>query len=270
MNTKSGRPLARASRADAGASSSATGSASKITSPAPTSTEGVYAVDRALAIVAAVEQSAAPMTLADLARATGLYKSTLLRLLISLDRAGLIERRADQRYVLGQFAFRLGRAYEATHHLNELIFPELEWLIEQGGESASFHVINDSQTRLCMFRIDSKHSTLDSIRAGDLLPMDRGAPGKVLLGAASLGTMKSVASLVETSFGERDPSCAAVAAPVFGPDGGVLGALSLSGPAERFTTAAVKAMTRMILVAAERATRAINGPWPASAATRRP
>ena len=36
-------------------------------------------------------------------------------------------------------------------------------------------------------------------------------------------------------MGERDPSCAAVASPVFGPDGEACGAISLSGPKERFS-----------------------------------
>ena len=246
-----------------------TGKASTSAAPAPASAEGVYAVERALAIVSAVEQNAAPMTLAELAMATGLYKSTLLRLLVSLGRAALVVRNANQRYVLGQFAFRLGRAYESTHQLKDLVFPELESLIAQGSESASFHVVHDSQSRLCMFRIDSNHSTLDRIRPGDVLPMDRGAAGKVLRETPVAGSPKDANSLVRTSFGERDPSCAAVAAPVFGPDGEVIGALSLSGPTERFTTTAVKSMSRMILVAAERATRAVNGRWPLTKGARR-
>jgi hypothetical protein len=99
--------------------------------------------------------------------------------------------------------------------------------------------------------------------------MDRGAAGKVLRETPVAGSPKDANSLVRTSFGERDPSCAAVAAPVFGPDGEVIGALSLSGPTERFTTTAVKSMSRMILVAAERATRAVNGRWPLTKGARR-
>ena len=68
---------------------------------------------------------AQPLTLADLARATGYYKSTLLRLIASLERSGLVVRRADQRYSLGPMAFRLGRAFEATFHLKESVLPVL-------------------------------------------------------------------------------------------------------------------------------------------------
>lgn len=216
--------------------------------------DGVAAVDRALLIASTLERHTAPMTLADLSRATGLYKSTILRLMASLERASLVIRRADQSYVLGHLAQRLGWAYEATHQHREAVYPVLEWLVGQGSESASFHVIHDPNHRLCMFRIDSNHPTLDSIDAGDLLPMDRGAPAKVLRELPS-------ANLAHTSFGEREASCAAVSAPVYAADGSVAGAISLSGPSERFTPSAVKHMTKLILQATRRATEAMGGQW---------
>lgn len=223
---------------------------------------GAAAVDRALTIVATLVAQAEPMTLADIARRTGMYKSTLLRLLNSLERSTLVTRRYDQKYALGQFAFRIGRAFETTYHLKECVVPVMEWLIEQGMESPSFHIWQDEKTRLCLFRIDSKHSTLDRVRAGDLLPLGRGAPGRVLRAfRRGLSTDANV-PLIHTSFGERDPSCASVAAPVFGADGVLIGALSLSGPLERFSADAVKKMSKPLLTAAERATRSLGGEWP--------
>ena len=228
----------------------------------PAKRGGVAAVDRALAIVAALESDAQPLTLADIASATGMYKSTLLRLLVSLERSALVVRRSDQRYTLGQFAFQLGRAFEATYHLKECVLPVLEWLIQRGTESPSFHVWHDEKYRLCLFRIDSNHSTLDRVRAGDLLPLRRGAPGTVLRDFRSGLPMGHEVPLVRTSFGERDPSCGAVAVPVFGPGGELMGALSLSGPLERFSEAAVKKMGKTLLAAGERATRSLGGDWP--------
>ena len=234
----------------------------KVTNSTFSPGDGVAAVDRALAIVIALETAAKPMTLAELAAATGLYKSTLLRLLASLERNRLVVRAHDQRYKLGPLAFRLGRAYEATHHVKEAVMPALEWLIEQGTESASFFILHDSQTRLCLFRIDSNHATLDRVRVGDLLPLV-GAPGKVLLTFqdGSPGPVRQSALLI-ASYGERDPQCGAVSAPVFGPDGQLVGALSLSGPLDRFTRAAVKTMSGPLLQAAEMTTRALGGTWP--------
>jgi DNA-binding IclR family transcriptional regulator len=227
---------------------------------------GVAAVDRALGIAEALVNAGAPLTLSQLADATGLYKSTVLRLMVSLERSTLAVRRLDQRYVPGPLAFRLGRAYEASNLVEACLLPLMKQLVERGMESQSFHVWQSDETRQCLLRVDSHHSTLDRVRAGDVLPLKRGAPGKVLRrwapGSPGAGGVPSV----ETSFGERDPMCAAVAAPVFGPGGQLLGALSLSGPVDHFSEHAVRRMARPLLEAAEAATVALGGVWPAARA----
>lgn len=231
----------------------------KSSTNAPRNTQGAAAVDRALSIVAALEGAGRPLTLADISRATGLYKSTALRLIASLSQAAMIVRRADQMYALGPFAFRLGRAFEATYHLREGIVPVLEWLVAQGTESSSFHVWHDDERRLCLFRIDSQHPTLDRVRAGDLLPIKQGAPGRVLrLFRNGLPDGEEVA-LIQASFGERDPSCAAVSTPVFGAGGELVGALSLSGPRERFNERTIRKMSKLLLQAAATGTLALGG-----------
>ncbi len=217
-------------------------------------TDGVAAVDRAFAIAVALAQAGAPQTLADLARATGMYKSTLLRLLASLERSSLVVQRPDKRYTLGSLAFLFGRAFEASHGLQEAIYPVMEWLVSKGTESPSFHVPHGPDNRICLLRIDSSHSTLDRVRVGDVLPLRKGAP-------ATADT-----PVVFTSFGERDPLCGAISSPVFGPGNTLLGALSLSGPLERFSELAVNRMTDLLLEAASRATQALGGRWPDDAA----
>ncbi len=231
--------------------------------------EGVAAVERALSIVEAIERADEPLTLTGVAEATGLYKSAVLRMMVTLERRGLVLRRHDQRYVLGPLAFRLGRAYERTNHIEEHLAPLMQALVERGTESPSFHVQQDGESRLCLLRVDSHHSTLDRVRAGDLLPLKRGAAGKVLLrfGAGEPAALQG--ELAEYSFGERDPLCGAVAGPVFGPGGVLLGALSLSGPLDRFTETAVKKMVKPLLEACETATRTLGGTWPAEEVSRR-
>jgi DNA-binding IclR family transcriptional regulator len=227
---------------------------------APDAAQGAAAVDRALTIVAALEAAGRPVSLADLSRITKLYKSTMLRLLASLIKAALVVRRPDQTYALGPFAFRLGRAFEATYHVREAIVPVLEWLVARGTESPSFHVWHDDDRRLCLFRIDSKHSTLDRVRAGDLLPIRQGAAGKVLrLYIRGTAGATGAIDLVQSSFGERDPACAAIATPVFGAGGELVGAVSLSGPRERFTESSIAKMSKSLLEGAATATLALGG-----------
>lgn len=232
--------------------------------------KGVAAVDRALSILVALEADPNPRSLADLARDTGLYKSTILRLMDSLQAAGYVMRQDDTGYALGPTLYRLGMAYERRNPLRNHVIPVLKRLVAAGTESASFHVRQDAEHRTCLYRVDSDHATLDRVHAGDLLPMSKGAAGRVL--SAFSGTPGRPYATIRKehfalSLGERDPSCAGMAAPVFGPDGDLVGALSLSGPRERFTDAQVKKMCPLLIDAAKELTLSLGGPiWPPAAA----
>ncbi|RYF33208.1 MAG: IclR family transcriptional regulator [Comamonadaceae bacterium] len=224
--------------------------------------DGAAAVDRALTIVATLEAMRVPLTLTEISRETGMYKSTLLRLLASLERSTLVVRQADQKFALGPLAFRLGRAFEATHQIERIILPVMRALVAAGTESPSFHVWHNEEQRLCLLRLDSHHSTLDRLDSGDLLPIDRGGPGKVLRAFRDAPKDTADLPLIHTSFGERDPACASMALPVFGVGGALVGALSLSGPRERFSSEALERMTGPLLDAAAQATKALGGTWP--------
>ena len=226
---------------------------------------GVAAVDRALAIVQTIASQPEPWSLARLSAATDLYKSTILRLLGSLESARYITRLRDGSYTLGPAIFRLGLAYEQANPLGEIVLPVLESLVKNGTESASLHIRHNATSRVCLVRVNSNHSTLDRIQAGDILPIDRGAAGRLL--AAFDDEVSSAAKQIRDScfalsVGERDPACAGVACPVFGPDGVVKGVLSLSGPRERFTPAAIARMRKLLLAAAIKITQTLGGKFP--------
>jgi DNA-binding IclR family transcriptional regulator len=225
---------------------------------------GVAAVDRALAILASLEAQDTPCTLAELARSTGLYKSTLLRLLASLRGAGYVAQMPDGRYAIGPASVRLNLAYERQNPLRQHVLPVLRDLVRQGTESASFHVRHDAATRLCLLRVNSGHPTLDRVEAGNILPLRHGAAGRVLLafGDAAAQHQPLRADGYALSTGERDPSCAGLAAPVFGPAGRLAGALSLSGPKERFTPETIARMRSLLLKAAAALSLSLGNPAP--------
>lgn len=230
-------------------------------------TGGVAAVDRAIIVLKAVAHAGQPISLADLARQTKLYKSTILRLLVSLEGASLVTRRSNGTYELGPYNRELGRAYDITHHLSDLIEPLLHSLVQQNTESASFHVYFNESSRLCLLRVDSSHPTLDRIRPGDLLPLNRGAAGNLLSAYVVRKEQATKAGLTMVSMGERDPQCAAVASPVFDADQQVVGIISLSGPKERFSKQRITWMQRLLVDAARQATEALGGRWPEVVAT---
>src|ERR1700733_13958598 len=78
------------------------------------SNDGVAAVERALAILAAFQPDGAPRSLHDLAAKTGMYKSTILRLIASLERFNCVLRLPDGRYQLGPSLFHWGDIYRRS------------------------------------------------------------------------------------------------------------------------------------------------------------
>lgn len=157
------------------------------TGPSDGAPGGVAAVDRALSLLAAYRPGDRALTLAQLATRAALYKSTVLRLLASLEHAKLIVRLTDGAdkgsYVLGVEVGRLHQIYAQTDSLEHLVMPVLNHLVQQTGESAAYHVLLGQApylTRLCQFRVDSPHAIRDHIRAGDTLPLDRGSGARVL------------------------------------------------------------------------------------------
>ncbi|MHA1553115.1 MAG: helix-turn-helix domain-containing protein, partial [Alphaproteobacteria bacterium] len=69
---------------------------------------GVESVERALRLLECFSGAESALSLAELSRRSGHYKSTILRLAVSLDRFGYMHRGADGRYRLGPTLWRLG------------------------------------------------------------------------------------------------------------------------------------------------------------------
>jgi DNA-binding IclR family transcriptional regulator len=196
----------------------------------------VEAVERALSILEAFTEDRRAMGLAELANETGLYKSTILRLIASLDRYGYIKRMVDGRYRLGPSLWRLGSLYQKDFDLGENIRPILRDLVNRTGETASFYVCEQGE-RLCLYRENSPNPLRHHLEEGNRLSLNTGASARVLR-AYELGDKDCLEALLPNggyiSVGERNRDIAAVAAPLFDQQGSFRGALSISGLKSRF------------------------------------
>jgi len=213
---------------------------------------GAAAVDRALSLMQAFQPGDKALPLSEFALRTGLYKSTVLRLLASLEHANLIRKTVDGRYAIGPEVARLHALYAASFSLEDVVMPVLHDLVVATGESAAYHVRQrqgDAWVRLCMYRVDSPHVVRDHVKAGDLLPMDRGAGARVLAAFSPEETgaevsrkdralhQKIVAQGYAAMIGDRSIELAGVSAPVFHADGTLAGAVTLTVPAHRYKSA---------------------------------
>ena len=82
---------------------------------------GVAAVDKALAILRLFTSESPELSLIQISEATGLYKSTALRMLASLENSLLVLKRSDSIYVLGPSIATLNAAYQHHESLETLV-----------------------------------------------------------------------------------------------------------------------------------------------------
>ncbi len=198
----------------------------------------VEAVERALGLLECFDGEEDSLSLAELSRRTGLYKSTILRLAASLERFGYLVRRGDGRYRLGPTLWRLGSLYRRSFDLAELIRPELKLLVEATGETASYYV-REGDSRVCLYRHNSPKPIRHHLNEGQRLSLEGGAASKVLTSFSDPPEERAWTAQLRrdgfgVSLGERDPEIASVAVPVVDRRGRLRGSLAVSGLITRF------------------------------------
>jgi len=221
---------------------------------------GVAAVDRALSLLGAFSLADPVLTLAEIAQRTQLHKSTVLRMLASLEHAYLVQKRDDGRYALGAGVERLHRIHARSFSLESVVMPVLRDLVACTQESAAFHVRQGKQ-RLCLHRVDSPRPVRDHLAVGALLPLDHGAGGRVLSAwpdGKDPISLRIRSEFVITLVGDRLPELAGVASPVFGVNGELVGALTLTMPAERLESG----FDRIVLAHARELSVLLGGSYP--------
>ena len=234
-------------------------SALESASDLPVAPGGAVAVDRAIALLHTFSQERKTLTLTELATATGLYKSTVLRLLASLEHGSLVRKTAAG-YELGNEVPRLFSAYSKSFSMESVVVPELAGLVEKTRESAAFHVLQNGQ-RICLFRVESPQLVREHIQVGDILPIDRGAGARVLMAFnGAKGALYDRIRREGVIVMERDRSSeiSGISAPVFGHGDVLAGAVTLTMPAHRLN----HDHAPLVLACARRLTRELGGKFP--------
>lgn len=187
------------------------------------SVSGVGVLDKAMAVLAAVEET--PRSLAELVGATGLSRPTAHRLAVALEVHGLLRRDDDGRFCLGLRLIRLGHEAAEGVPVWAAARPALAWLHDQTGESVQLYV-RDGEARVCVESIESARELRTIVPVGARLPMTAGSAARVLAGTAGPWI---------ASVGEREEGVASVSAGVRDGSGRVVAAVSVSGPIQRLT-----------------------------------
>jgi proton-translocating NAD(P)+ transhydrogenase subunit alpha len=239
---------------------------------------GVGVLDKTVSVLSALESG--PASLAQLVKATGLARPTAHRIAVALETHRMLARDTQGRFVLGP---RIGELAAAAgeDRLLAIAQPVLAQLRDITGESAQLYRPH-GDTRICVAAAERTSGLRDTVPVGAALPMTAGSAAQVLLAWEEGGRMHrglrgakfTATTLAQVrrrgwaaTAAEREAGVASVSAPVRGPGGRVIGAVSVSGPIERLTRSPGRLHAAAVVAAGEKISRLLRAeavltvPW---------
>lgn len=214
----------------------------------------------------------------EIARLTSLPTSTTGRLLVEMKERGILQQNPDSKtYSVGIRLLNWSGVYLATLDIRAVAMPIMTELQSLSRETISLYVL-DGTDRVCVERLESPQNVRIVARLGLRLPLYAGSAGKVILAYLSSEKQEHILATVPLqpftrhtitdvsvlrdeiikikklgyafSHGEWIEDASGVAAPIFGPDHQVTGALTISGPSQRFNREIIERYGREAVVAA--------------------
>ncbi|WP_138189653.1 IclR family transcriptional regulator [Paenibacillus alvei] len=215
----------------------------------------VRAVERALDILMCFANER-DISLTELATRVGLNKSTVHRLMTTLEDRGFVLKNGDK-YRLGYRVWELAANLTQVDDPAQLLQPEMELLRDQLDETVSLYV-KDGNDRIRIQAVQSNQAIRRVAPVGVRLPLFVGASSKVLLAFAETheleaalrdsrwpssidkdGYMKQLEEVrrlgYAVSLEERELGAAAVSVPIMDRNQRLVAALSVSGPVSRMS-----------------------------------
>lgn len=238
----------------------------------PSDAQGVRSIRRALDILSLLTDDTPTVSIRDITEATGLPKTTVLRLVHTLEHSGLLWATPGG-YMAGPGLWRWAHLARRSWQLPPDTEAMMRDLAARQQETVNLYVRRDI-CRVCVAQQESPRPLRHVVQVGDELPLWAGASAKILLSDAPEELLVRVAQRspygdahltrlrqwtagarrdgYAVSHGEREEGISAVAAPVSGRSGRVVAALALSGPTLRFTPERVDAFAADLKAAAAR------------------
>jgi DNA-binding IclR family transcriptional regulator len=228
------------------------------------SSQTIATVERAVDVLLLFTRAEArTLGVTEISQQLGLSKAAVHRILTSLRSRDLVWLdEEERRYSLGPAALALGSAYSARIDVRSAALPQLRRLAEAVGETATLSV-RTGDSRTYIEQVTPAREIVMRVPMGSNFPLYAGASGKAILAHLSEGEVdrilaggmqfltantptdadalkKELAEVRATghasSLGERQSGAASVAVAVFDHSGAPVAAISVCGPAERFST----------------------------------
>jgi len=243
-------------------------------------TAAVKSADRVMDIFELLAETRTPMSLTDIARALNLPPSSAYKLLHNMKTRGFLETDPGERlFYLGRKFFEIGTRSMRNSDLTKEFQAIAEEIVAELNESVYLSIRHGDKV-LYVGEKQSTHPVRFVSHLGMALPLHATAMGKAMLahlkdeelealypdgvlGAVTERTIRSLAELkpqlvrireegLAYSRGESVAGISCVAAPIFGYEGNVIAAMSVSVPDSRLTDELWENMKRAVADGAKR------------------
>ncbi|MFF3573289.1 IclR family transcriptional regulator [Nocardia jiangxiensis] len=214
----------------------------------------VRSIARAVDVLELFEVEHPTRTLRELVALTDLPKTTVVRLLSTLESLGLIADRGESTYGLGAGFLRWVALSQRMWEIGDQARQVMSRLVDTCGETVNVYIRQDLN-RVSIAQVEGTTTVRSVVQVGVPYELARGAAAKILLTGASDRVLRDlvdtrpdlqpeslgreIAGIREAGYavthGERELGASAVAAPIVASGGRVIAALSASGPTSRFT-----------------------------------
>lgn len=232
----------------------------------------VRAVERSLDILLCFTEKP-NLAMMEIVRLTRLNKSTVFRLLLTLEAKGFIQRDPyTEKYSLGIRIWELSANLDQSNDPAVLFLPEMERLRDDVEETISLY-IRDGYERIRVQAVESKQTIRRIAPIGARMPLSVGASSKVIMAyldtdfqnemfasnmwpeTVSIPLYKSQLQKVKEegyalSVEEREAGTAAIAVPIFDRKDRFVAALAVSGPVSRMSGQRMRNFVPSLLEAA--------------------
>ncbi len=165
----------------------------------PTAGEGL--IEKAFAVLGSFDAENRAQPLAELARRTGMPRSTALRLARQLAAVGALERQEDGRFVVGLRLLEIASLAPRGHGLRAVAMPFMEDLFHVTGQHVLLAVRDDDEAML-VERLSAHDAAPVRYRVGGRMPLTATGVGLVLLANAPVDVQERI--LRDFSPGETD------------------------------------------------------------------
>lgn len=247
----------------------------------------VQSVRRALTILGAFSVERPQLGVAELAQIVGLNRTTVYRLVGTLESCGMLRRDAfSQKYTLSAQVLRFADVFLQQSDLRSVALPVMTALRDEVNETVALH-LREGSSRIVITQIGAHRDVRHMYRnIGQPIPLHLGAPGKVMLANVStkeIDTYLSDCPLVgatphsitdaemlredlnaikkrgyAVSWEERRLGVVAIAAPIFNVTGTVVASINVSGPSQRIRKSHTRNLWPLVVESAKEISRSIG------------